>query len=217
MLSPEVGGRIVELSVREGDRVTKGQTLMRLAAADYQAQLALQERSLVTSQAAREEACLAAAQARTGVAGVVGLFVLGLLLFPIPHRRLLAGPLLLTAMLSGLPNLLSLVGLLPVGLDLSVGGGVAIPHAFVPDLETPVVGAFNLARSIQYGPTDTDKVKTVFFLVGKEGNPEHHLPILARIARLCSTPEFLDVLGKSRTGRDMFKTILSWDKRISSH
>lgn len=99
----------------------------------------------------------------------------------------------------------------------SVGGGVAIPHAFVPDLDTPVVGAFNLTRSIQYGPTDADKVKTVFFLVGKEGNPEHHLPILARIARLCSTPEFLDVLGKSRTGRDMFKTILSWDKRISSH
>lgn len=99
----------------------------------------------------------------------------------------------------------------------SVGGGVAIPHAFVPDLETPVVGAFNLKRAIQYGPTDADNVKTVFFLVGKEGNPEHHLPILARIARLCSTPEFLDVLGRSRTGRDMFKTILSWDKRISSH
>ena len=99
----------------------------------------------------------------------------------------------------------------------SVGGGVAIPHAFVPDLENPVVGAFNLKRAVQYGPTDADKVRTVFFLVGKEGNPEHHLPILARIARLCSTPEFLDVLGKARTGRDMFKTILSWDKRISSH
>ena len=99
----------------------------------------------------------------------------------------------------------------------SVGGGVAIPHAFVPDLESPVVGAFILKRALRYGPTDADRVRTVFFLVGKEGNPEHHLPILARIARLCATPEFLDVLGKARTGRDMFKTILSWDKRISSH
>jgi len=98
----------------------------------------------------------------------------------------------------------------------SVGGGVAIPHAFVTDLDKPVVGAFQLKRAIQYGPADDERVKTVFFLVGKEGRPEHHLPILARIARLCSTPEFLQVLAKSRSGKDLFKTILNWDKRISS-
>jgi len=97
----------------------------------------------------------------------------------------------------------------------SVGGGVAIPHAFVADLDRPAIGAFILKRAIKYGPTDEDRVKTVFFLVGKEGEPNQHLPVLARIARLCSTPEFLEVLGKSKTGRDMYKTIVSWDKRIS--
>jgi len=98
----------------------------------------------------------------------------------------------------------------------SVGGGVAIPHAFVPDIDTPVVGAFTLKRSISYGTLDAERVKTVFFLVGREGRPEDHLPILARIARLCSTPEFLHVFGTAKTSREIYKTILAWDKRISS-
>ncbi len=96
----------------------------------------------------------------------------------------------------------------------SVGGGVAIPHAFLPDVDEPMVGAFLLQRAIPYGPTEADRVKTVFFLVGREGETEHHLPILARIARLCSTPEFLQVLGKARTGREMYRTITTWDTRI---
>ncbi|MCH7549346.1 MAG: PTS sugar transporter subunit IIA, partial [Candidatus Krumholzibacteriota bacterium] len=96
-----------------------------------------------------------------------------------------------------------------------VGGGVAIPHAFVPEIDSPVVGAFILKRPIQFGTTESERAKHVFFLVGKDGNPDKHLPILARIARLCATPEFLQVLGKSKTGRDMYKTILNWDKRIS--
>jgi len=78
-----------------------------------------------------------------------------------------------------------------------------------------VVGAFILKRPIPFGPGD-ERVKTVFFLVGKDGNSQQHLPILARIARLCSTPEFLQVLGKAKTGREMYKTILNWDKRISA-
>ena len=98
----------------------------------------------------------------------------------------------------------------------SVGGGVAIPHAFVPDMDKPAIGAFLLKRGIQYGPGDDDRVKTVFFLVGKDGEPQHHLPLLARIARLCSTPEFLQVFGSARTGREMYKTIVNWDKRISA-
>ncbi|MDH3198446.1 MAG: PTS sugar transporter subunit IIA, partial [Candidatus Krumholzibacteria bacterium] len=98
----------------------------------------------------------------------------------------------------------------------SVGGGVAIPHAFIPGIESPAVGAFLLKRAVPFGPTDEDRVRTVFFLVGKDGNPEHHLPILARIARLCSTPEFLQVLAKARTSREAYKTVVSWDKRIGA-
>ncbi len=98
----------------------------------------------------------------------------------------------------------------------SIGGGVAIPHAFLQGIERPMVGAFLLQRAIPYGPSDADRVKTAFFLVGREGNTEHHLPILARIARLCSTPEFLQVLSKAKNGRDIHKTIVAWDARIGA-
>jgi PTS system nitrogen regulatory IIA component len=98
----------------------------------------------------------------------------------------------------------------------SIGGGVAIPHAFVAGVDKPIVGAFLLQRAIPYGPSDADRVKTVFFLVGPQGNTEHHLPILARIARLCSTPEFLQVLGKARTSRELHRTIVNWDSRIGA-
>src|SRR6058998_3350585 len=37
-LSPEIGGRVEALPVRKGDRVRKGQLLVRLAGADYRAQ-----------------------------------------------------------------------------------------------------------------------------------------------------------------------------------
>jgi HlyD family secretion protein len=62
-LSPEVGGRVAELSVREGDLVRAGQVLLRIAADDYRARVELQRRSLAAAEATRREACLAADQA----------------------------------------------------------------------------------------------------------------------------------------------------------
>jgi HlyD family secretion protein len=62
-LSPEVGGRVAELNVREGDRVTQGQVLLRIADADYRARVSLQERARASARAAQREACLTAEQA----------------------------------------------------------------------------------------------------------------------------------------------------------
>lgn len=97
-----------------------------------------------------------------------------------------------------------------------VGGGVAIPHAFVPDLEHPIVGALSLKRAVPFSSDADGKVKTVFFLVGNEMKPQHHISILARIARLCSTPEFLDAFSASRTNRELYNMVLRWDKRVGS-
>jgi HlyD family secretion protein len=59
-LSTEVGGRVVELPVRSGDRVRRGQLLVRLFDGDYRAQLLLEERSLEAARATENEACQAA-------------------------------------------------------------------------------------------------------------------------------------------------------------
>jgi len=97
-----------------------------------------------------------------------------------------------------------------------VGGGVAIPHAFVPSLEKPIVGAAMLKRTLPFTANGDGRVKTVFFVIGDENKPQFHITILARIARLCATPEFLDAFAAAKTNRDLYKTILAWDKRIDS-
>jgi PTS system nitrogen regulatory IIA component len=97
-----------------------------------------------------------------------------------------------------------------------VGGGVAIPHAFVPDLPSPVIGAASLKRNVPFTTNGDGRVKTVFFVIGDEKKPEFHVSMLARIARLCSTPEFLNAFAAARTNRELYKTILQWDSRIGS-
>lgn len=62
-LSPEIGGRVVELPVSEGARVSRGDVLLRLDSSSQRAQLERAERDLATAEARHEEACLAAEQA----------------------------------------------------------------------------------------------------------------------------------------------------------
>lgn len=67
-LSPEVGGRVSELLVRKGDRVSEGQVILRLADTDLDARARLEERSLETARAAEGEACARLAQAERELA-----------------------------------------------------------------------------------------------------------------------------------------------------
>jgi len=72
-LSPEIGGRIELLPIRKWDRVKKGQLLVRLAGADYQAQVNLQQRSIEAAHAGEREACQRADQAERDLARMVAL------------------------------------------------------------------------------------------------------------------------------------------------
>jgi len=56
-LSPEIGGLVVELAVREGARVRRGAVLMRLSPAEYEANAALQARAVEVARAAEREMC----------------------------------------------------------------------------------------------------------------------------------------------------------------
>jgi len=58
-LSSEVGGRVVEIAHREGDRVTAGAPLIGLNDATQRAQLRLAEAGLKVAEASRRQACIA--------------------------------------------------------------------------------------------------------------------------------------------------------------
>jgi HlyD family secretion protein len=72
-LSPEIGGRVELLPVKKGDRVRKGQLLVRLANADYQAQVRGAQRSIDASHAGEREACERARQAERDLARMIAL------------------------------------------------------------------------------------------------------------------------------------------------
>ncbi len=67
-LSTEIGGRVAELPIRAGTRVRMGDILVRLADADFKAQLQLERRSLDAAVAAEEEAREAVEQAERDLA-----------------------------------------------------------------------------------------------------------------------------------------------------
>ena len=59
-LSPAMGGRVVFLGAREGDKVAAGQVLLRLEDSDLRASLQLAERGYQAAQSTARESCLAA-------------------------------------------------------------------------------------------------------------------------------------------------------------
>ena len=67
-ISPEVGGRAVDIPYREGDRVEKGEILLRLDPAVLDAQLTLSRRELQAARAQRDQACANAERSRRELA-----------------------------------------------------------------------------------------------------------------------------------------------------
>lgn len=57
-VTAEIGGRVVEIAHREGERVTEGAVLVRLNDASFRAQLELARQGVRVARAGREEACL---------------------------------------------------------------------------------------------------------------------------------------------------------------
>jgi len=62
-LSAELGGRVASLVVEEGQRVRAGELLLKLADAEYRAEVELRARAVETAGAVRAEACHRARQA----------------------------------------------------------------------------------------------------------------------------------------------------------
>ena len=80
-----------------------------------------------------------------------------------------------------------------------VGGGVALPHAAVPELTENILGVATLSRPIDFEAIDGVPVKLVFLLLGGEEKAVERTRVLARVAQLCVRPGFLDSLADSKS------------------
>lgn len=80
------------------------------------------------------------------------------------------------------------------------GGGVAIPHARLPGLVTPVGLFARLAQPIEYQAVDDTPVDLVFALLSPERAGSDHLKALARISRRMRDRLFLAKLRGAGSG-----------------
>lgn len=71
-----------------------------------------------------------------------------------------------------------------------IGGGIAIPHADLPEIDAPRLALGVFPDGVEFDALDEEPVHIVFLLLGTPRTPGLHMKILARIARLSKNPDF---------------------------
>ena len=75
-------------------------------------------------------------------------------------------------------------------MSTAIGHGVAVPHAYLDALESPVVAFVRLSHAVNMGAPDGVPTRFLFVLLGPTGQAVEHLDTLTHIARLVSDDEF---------------------------
>jgi PTS system nitrogen regulatory IIA component len=117
-------------------------------------------------------------------------------------------------------------GLIPDGEELTtrllareklgctgLGGGIAIPHCKLPDLDEVVVAVASTQAPVDFGASDGNPVELIFLVVSPTQAAAAHLQALARVSRLLRAPgvvaglreagsqeRFLEVLREAEAG-----------------
>jgi len=69
------------------------------------------------------------------------------------------------------------------GFPIALGQGVALPHAYCPDLDARLCAIVRIPGGVDMAAHDGEPVRLVFLLLSPPGDPEGHLETLAEIAR----------------------------------
>ena len=73
-------------------------------------------------------------------------------------------------------------------MGTGLGHGVAVPHARLAELRTPVVVVGTVPAGVDFEATDDEPVRLVFLILTPESEPIAQIQILRGIAHLCQTP-----------------------------
>lgn len=93
------------------------------------------------------------------------------------------------------------------------GGGVAIPHARLPDLSAPVGLFVRLANPIEFEAVDDLPVDLVFALFSPQPGGADHLKALARVSRRLRDRAFLAKLRGAGSRDALYALFTAGDER----
>lgn len=93
-----------------------------------------------------------------------------------------------------------------------VGGGVAVPHGSVEELDRQVGALLVCPAAIPFDAIDGEPVSIIFALIGPKGAPAEHLKILARVSRLLRNQAFRAKLVAASNGAEAYELISAGDR-----
>jgi nitrogen PTS system EIIA component len=89
-----------------------------------------------------------------------------------------------------------------------IGGGVAIPHNRLPDLERPYGLLAKLKQPVEFDAIDGQGVDIVFILLLSAGAENEQLGALARVARALRSSENLVRLRRAKDASELYSAIV---------
>src|SRR3979490_842391 len=89
-----------------------------------------------------------------------------------------------------------------------VGGGLAIPHARLPDLQRPYGLLAKLKQPMEFDAIDGQAVDVVFVLLLPAGVENAQLSALALVARTLRPPENLARLRSAKNSSELYSAIV---------
>lgn len=90
-----------------------------------------------------------------------------------------------------------------------VGGGVAVPHGSVQELDKQVGALLICPDPIDFDAIDGAPVSILFALVGPKGAPAQHLKVLAKVSRLLRQEAFRAKLVDVHAGAEAYDLIVA--------
>lgn len=100
-------------------------------------------------------------------------------------------------------------------MSTAIGHAVAIPHAYLNELESPCVAFVQLERPLNLGAPDGIPTHFLIFLLGPTGAAEAHLDSLTAIARLMSDDEFRYEAGEADTQQELLEALEHFRERMA--
>ena len=88
-------------------------------------------------------------------------------------------------------------------VSTAIGSSLAVPHAYLEEIEKPLIAIARLKQGIAAGAPDGAPTRFVFLLLGPAGATEEHLGALANVARLMSDDEFRYLALQAKSADDL--------------
>lgn len=89
--------------------------------------------------------------------------------------------------------------------------GVAFPHVLLPGVEETIVAAGLLRPGVRWSERESTPQDLVFVMIGPDTKPWLHVRLLARLARISTSPGALDRLRAVSTAEELFEQLLAED------